>query len=435
MPQPIPEPRVGAVYEFDGARVVLERPHVVEPNVWIAHLEVAPNTRRFVGRPWLLQHAPLVEGTGEVQQPAPQPVAPVAQEVPVESARAGRRRDTPAPEPVIPHCPACNEAYQGELGTSHRCARVLECTCMGCGSIAAGSLASPRPPEFPYLCNTCVSANVRVCKTCAAVVRGVSRSISICDTCNPLQPNNIWGRMNNQARGNDIYVETASRRAFACEVECYIMPGEVEEEDGTPGIQWDRASDGSIRPENGALNGSAREFRSPPFRGDGGLAMLSAEIKKIRQMGYRANKSCGFHVHVDAIDLKDSDLSALNRFGGWIQDDIFKLVATSRVDNQYCQKLGSRLTSDRYMWWNLKPSWTKHRTVEFRLHHGITMPERATEWVKVCLSIVEMALRLGYGNRRPTGNVMDLLGFTKFQKDYWTAVSKALHGAQGITQG
>lgn len=306
---------------------------------------------------------------------------------------------------------------------------------MGCGNIHSAGLTSPRPPDFPYLCSTCIGANVRVCKTCAAVMRGSARSITVCDSCTPLQPQNVWGRMNSVARGNDIHVETVSYRSFACEVECYILPGEVTMPDGNPGDKWDRTSDGSIRPESGALSGSAREFRSPPFRGDGGLAMLFADMKKIRAMGYRANKSCGFHVHVDAIDLKDTDLVALNRFGCWIQDDIFKLVATSRTDNQYCQKLSNSISGgDRYMWLNLKPSWQKHRTVEFRLHHGITMPDRATEWVKVCLAIVEKGLRLGYQGSRPSGATMDLLGFTKFQKDYWSAVSKALHGTRGITR-
>ena len=104
-------------------------------------------------------------------------------------------------------------------------------------------------------------------------------------------------------------------------------------------------------------------------------------------------------------------------------------MAPSRSGNRYCQKLGQSLTGsdgDRYRWFNIKPSWERHRTVEFRLHHGVTNPERVYEWAKVCLLVVERGLRFGMLRQRPDLPFFKLLGFTKFQEDYWTSVAKSM---------
>lgn len=438
MPEAFPDPRAGSVYEHDGHNVVLERPHSAEPNVWIAHPVDNPERREFVARAYLIGRAPISVGTGEI--PASVPVSTPAP-IPTVAPSTRRRRqaaegasEAQAPAPAQPTCPACHVVYTGALGVAHRCARVLESQCMACNMINTTALTAAVAPAYPYLCTQCIQQNTRVCKTCSRVITGTTRSGSVCNQCTTLMDINIWTRLHGQARGNSVIVEVGSHRPFAVEIECYVLPAESTiDASQTPGTHWDRAQDGSIRPEEGGVRPT--EFRSPPFRGDEGLAMLSTDVKKIRAMGYRANKSCGLHVHVDAIDLKTGDLAALNKFGNWIQNDLYKFVAPSRTGNQYCRKLNGTLSNERYHWLNLKPSWDRHRTVEFRLHHGITIPERTTEWVKVCLAIVEKGLRIGYQSRCPSMSLMEMLGFTEFQKKYWTSISKALHGERAVLNG
>jgi hypothetical protein len=84
--------------------------------------------------------------------------------------------------------------------------------------------------------------------------------------------------------------------------------------------------------------------------------------------------------------------------------------------------------SDRYKWLNLS-AYERHRTVENRLHHGTTLPERTLEWAKVCMLIVERGMKLGHLPARPAGqSLFDLLLFTPYQKNYWTRIAQKLHG-------
>jgi len=124
------------------------------------------------------------------------------------------------------------------------------------------------------------------------------------------------------------------------------------------------------------------------------------------------------------------DRKALYKFGNWVQEDIYKLVARSRTNGQYCKKLSTTMDrADRYVWLNMRHAFDRHRTCEFRLHHGTTQPDRIVEWVKVCLRIVEMGLKLGRSRTRPDGSMFDLLGFNAYEREYWTDVARSLHGA------
>ena len=197
------------------------------------------------------------------------------------------------------------------------------------------------------------------------------------------------------------------------------------------GIQAEsKAEDGSIRVSAGGSD--PREFRSVPFRGDAGLQMLRLDVEKYRKMGYRANKSCGLHIHINALDLSPADRKALHTFGRWIEADAFKMVHPNRMTNHYCEKLKRSFNpneaGDRYRWMNLS-AWHKHRTVEFRLHHGTTLAERVYEWTKVCLAIMENGLKLGRMSRRPPGSILDMLNMSPRDRNYWTRAAKYYHGS------
>jgi hypothetical protein len=130
------------------------------------------------------------------------------------------------------------------------------------------------------------------------------------------------------------------------------------------------------------------------------------------------------------ISSSEEDRKALYKFGTWIQDDVYKLVARSRAGGSYCKKLTAPMNrAERYVWLNMKHAYDRHRTVEFRIHHGTTQPDRVVEWVKVCLRIVEMGLKLGRARSRPDGSMFDLLGFNQYEREYWLDVARSLHGA------
>src|SRR5581483_7786401 len=124
----------------------------------------------------------------------------------------------------------------------------------------------------------------------------------LCNSCNLMPSDNIWQDFDNKAVGNDVISHVMSHRPFAVEIESFRMPDEAMT-DHREIENWNAGGDSSIEPDEGAEDEEGTEWRSPPFKGDGGLDRLFRDVKLIRDMGYRANQSCGLHVHVDAIDF------------------------------------------------------------------------------------------------------------------------------------
>jgi len=148
-------------------------------------------------------------------------------------------------------------------------------------------------------------------------------------------------------------------------------------------------------------------------------------------MGFRANKSCGLHCHIDMADSSEEDRKALHKFGTWIEAEVFKLVAKTRGNNRFCRRLAGFESdmNDKYKWMSLQ-SYNRHKTVEFRLHHGCTQPEVVAEWAKVCLRIVEQGMKLGRMEQKPNGSLFELLDFSKYEKKFWLSSAKKLHGRE-----
>lgn len=435
----MPNPRAQQVYVFNGQRVALQGAHPRDTNVWIAHV-VGSGEQVYVSSDWLNEHNEdgTVSAAGLAQaavSPSPDAMAAApAATVTVVATNTDDHEEIDADDRPTrrtrtrrPMCPACEEPYTGTLGTEHACPSIQSVRCKHCRAVNPAHIE--RPPRPPYLCPTCVTADVFICKACARPQTSRGRYGDICNQCNPLHAGNVWAAINNQAKGDDMTIETKSHRPFAVEVESFLMPGDAVASRVTLHNGWHEGQDGSIHGDPGSTENV--EFKSPPFKGDAGLRLLRDDVKKLRDMGFRANKSCGLHCHVDMISSSAEDRKALFRFGTWIQDDIYKLVARSRASATYCKKITTTLErSDRYLWMNMKHAYERHRTVEFRLHHGTTQPDRIVEWVKVCLRIVETGLKLGRHRQRPEGSMFDLLNFTPYEREYWTDVSRLLHGTE-----
>lgn len=441
----MPNPRVQQIYLFNGQRVTLHGAHPRDANVWIAHV-IGSGEQVYVSSDWLNEHNEdgTVSAAGlalAAVSPVPEPAAVIApatqparvvvntddhEEIEVNDRSPRRTRAR------RPTCPVCEEAYTGTLGTEHACAAVKLARCRSCHNVEARHL--DLPPRPPYLCTTCTGVGRFVCKACNLIQNARGRYGDVCDRCNPLPAQNVWNALGNKAKGDDMTIETKSHRPFAVEIESFLMPLDSVSPRGRLNGGWHEGADGSIRPDPGATE--SVEFKSPPFKGDGGLHMLYSDVKKLRDMGFRANSSTGLHCHVDMISSSVEDRRAIYKFGTWIQDDIYKLVARSRGVAQYCRKLTTTMErADRYVWLNVKHAYERHRTIEFRLHHGTTQADRIVEWAKVCLRIVETGLKLGRHRQRPEGSLFQLLSFNAYEVEYWTDVARLLHGAEVQFEG
>lgn len=398
----------------NGQQVTLVGPTVEDSSVWIAE--------RSNGGVVYLSAETIAAALGSV--PPYTPVTADLAAAPAEPEAPAAPAAAPATEPERPACPACQRPYTGTLGTEHRCERIKQVSCLNCRVADTEALADP--PLAGLICARCASQGHFICKHCGRAKQG-SRMPDVCDSCNPLQANDIWVQ-GIKAIGNDVTVLTRCHRPFAVEVESFRDPSRAETEGRVSGlVGWHRGSDGSIHPDEGCT--SPTEWRSPPFRGDAGLRQLVADIEVIRKGGFRANDSCGLHVHIDMSDTNEEERQALHKFGKWVQAGMFKLVAASRANNTFCKKLTSYDTdkSDKYRWLSIQ-SYSRHRTVEFRLHHGITQPDIVAEWVKLCLRVVDRGMKLGNLSSAPSDSLFTLLGLTEYEKRFWSARAKKLHG-------
>jgi hypothetical protein len=180
---------------------------------------------------------------------------------------------------------------------------------------------------------------------------------------------------------------------------------------------WRADRDGSIF----VTDRTACEFVSPILKGAEGLDNIKEVTDKIKAWGGRVNHTCGLHVHVafptDSIDA----LRRLYRIVGRIEEGIFCSTGSpNRINGGFCKpiktkarvvnwanaKIGNSqekyatmyndrngLFSDRYHVVNLTNFLGgRAPTVEFRAFSGTLNPEKIAAWVRMCLTIVEMAL-------------------------------------------
>ena len=120
------------------------------------------------------------------------------------------------------------------------------------------------------------------------------------------------------------------------------------------------------------------------------------------------NKSCGFHVHVNANDLSSQVLMNTVRRYAANENQIDAFMAPSRRNNSFCKSnLGmlraldgfnptnnARMLAsaaeyyDRYYKVNLC-AFLRHGTIEFRQHGGTMNAEKVVNWIAFCVNFVE----------------------------------------------
>jgi hypothetical protein len=178
---------------------------------------------------------------------------------------------------------------------------------------------------------------------------------------------------------------------------------------------WKIVSDASLRGTN------AMELVSPILNGEEGLAAIRTVCAVLNQLGVTVNKSCGFHVHVDARNATVQQVKNLLRVWAKYEAVHFEALPASRRDAAWCRPVfggldlnaawnlieqraletmarygqnmsgatfGDQMTyRNRYYALNLT-AMARHGTAEFRSHSGTTDADKIVAWVKLCVMLV-----------------------------------------------
>lgn len=192
------------------------------------------------------------------------------------------------------------------------------------------------------------------------------------------------------------------------------IPCEVEGYNHTTRNHWKITSDSSIQISPGMFNGQCGELVSPPLSGVNGIEQVRKVITALSDAGGTVNKTCGFHVHVDANDLNASQiLNVVRRYGNY-ENEINAFMPPSRRNGRWAYSVGGNYVNDiasavdrnygnlrnvargldRYRAVNLA-AYARHGTVEFRQHGGTANADKVSNWVQFCLYFVERSI-LGF---------------------------------------
>lgn len=190
---------------------------------------------------------------------------------------------------------------------------------------------------------------------------------------------------------------------------------------------WKIVTDSSIR-ENQPKRDLTMELVSPILQGMEGLQSLRQVLTHVRRLGIATNKTCGFHVHVDASSSSSSRLSSLSSLKRLAQcfcavENAFDLIVSNHSSttngrkansHRFCRsnRLAFGERSNRQRWdqiqgvtsrkelvqW-MNPNQDRYRklnmtnlcrddrpsTVEFRQHGGVEDVSRAEAWVRLVI--------------------------------------------------
>lgn len=203
------------------------------------------------------------------------------------------------------------------------------------------------------------------------------------------------------------------------------IPCEVEGYNHTTRNHWKITTDSSIQITPGMEYGQCGELVSPPLSGTAGLEQVRKVVTALSDAGGTVNKTCGFHVHVDANDLNPSQiLNVVRRYGNY-ENEINAFMPPSRRNGRWAYSVGGNYSNDiaaavdrnygnlrsvargldRYRAVNLA-AYARHGTVEFRQHGGSANAEKVSNWVQFCLYFVERSI-LGFDTvTTPDNNMM-----------------------------
>lgn len=194
---------------------------------------------------------------------------------------------------------------------------------------------------------------------------------------------------------------------------------------------WKIMRDSSITP---IRNDGARapideykvEFVTPPLNYED-IELLQSIVRKLKESGAKAHKSCGIHIHVDGANHNAQSLTRLINFMTSRQDLIYEALQIGDREGSWCHKLNANLlkemkknknlttedaekiwyspandnycggidhqhyNSTRYHGVNLHAFFTKG-TVEFRLFNSTMHAGKIKAYIQFCLAVSAWAI-------------------------------------------
>lgn len=243
---------------------------------------------------------------------------------------------------------------------------------------------------------------------------------------------------------SDRPAERAVRRAFTMgvEIECFgIVKSEVRaalQRKGVLSIETGYDHNDQKKAyklgHDGSINGlNSCEVVSPILKN---LKSLKVVCDTINEHGARVNRSCGLHIHLGADQLTLDQWVRVIKNYARIEPIIDTFMAESRRynNNHYCKSIiacadrfenGSvnefrdieaAFSFDRYHKVNVM-SYRRHKTIEFRQHHGTTDFNKIKMWAEFVTALVNYSID---NLSLIEATTIDSLPFlTKAQKQYF----------------
>lgn len=237
-------------------------------------------------------------------------------------------------------------------------------------------------------------------------------------------------------------------RSFGVEIEfCYsgrydVLLAKLREAGLSANIEWDNDhvsySSWKIVEDCSVSNGA--ELVSPILRGEDGLEQIKKATKVLREAGCTVDRTCGLHVHVNAVECTVKQLVNVLRRYAANEHTIDTYMPRSRRENRnsFCytlrnmnfdrletfedmNRVGNNMRNGRFHKVNVS-SFVRQGTIEFRHHSGTLNATKINNWVQFCIGFLEGSINSC--GRRQTPNLM--FGIPQNLAEYYSQRSNEL---------
>lgn len=225
-----------------------------------------------------------------------------------------------------------------------------------------------------------------------------------------------------RGRAAELVAEVLSSTVSGPNSTCYHTRQIVDHR----GRTWQVMRDSSINPQPRYDDELRVEFVTPPLDYDD-VELLQNIVRKLRENGAIANKSCGIHIHVDGANHTPASIRRLLNFFTARQDLIYEALSIGERAFHWCHKISPALNNEvqhrkdisydtleglwyspynddycggisrehynstRYHGINLHAFFTKG-TIEFRLFNGTLHAGRIKAYIQFCLAMSAWAI-------------------------------------------